>query len=123
MGRVRMTQGVRAHTTINPGCLRGEADSIPDALGGERTVGAPAVLLSWEQVRSRAHPAVVLAQRDEQRRTERDFAAVAAFATLDADHHALAIDVRDLELEEFAPAQARAVERHQHRPVVEILRA
>ncbi len=48
---------------------------------------------------------------------------MAALAALDADHHALAVDVRDLQLEQLAPAQARAVERHQHRPVVEILRA
>ena len=50
-------------------------------------------------------------------------AAVAALAAFDAEHHALAVDVRDLQLQQLAAAQARAVERHQHRAVVEILRA
>ena len=48
---------------------------------------------------------------------------MAAFPALDADHHALAVDVRDFQLQQLAAAQARAVERHQHRAVVEILRA
>ncbi len=54
---------------------------------------------------------------------ERHLAAMPALAAFDAEHHALAVDVRDLQLQELAPAQARPVERHQHRPVVEILRA
>ena len=54
---------------------------------------------------------------------KRHLAAVAALAAFDAEHHALAVDVRDLQLQELASTQARAVERHQHRAVVEILRA
>ena len=46
-----------------------------------------------------------------------------ALATRDAEDHALTVDVGDLELQEFTPTQARAVEGHQHRPVVEVLRA
>ena len=41
---------------------------------------------------------------------------------LDAEHHALAIDVADSELARFAAAQAGPVERQQQRPVIEILR-
>ena len=67
-------------------------------LRGERRVGAPAVLVSGEEIGLRPHPAVVLAQRREQRRTEGDLAIVAALAALDADHHALAVDVADLQL-------------------------
>ena len=42
---------------------------------------------------------------------------------LDAEHHALAIDVADFELARFAAAQAGAVEGQQQRAVIEILRA
>ena len=45
MRRVRMSQRVRADATIDAGRLRGEAHRVPDALGGERLVGAPAVFL------------------------------------------------------------------------------
>jgi hypothetical protein len=48
---------------------------------------------------------------------------VAAFATFDAQHHALTIDVRHLQLEKLTPPQACPLQCHQHRPVVEILRA
>src|SRR5207244_11170119 len=47
----------------------------------------------------------------------------AALALLDSKHHALAIDVADLQLARFAPTQAGAVEREQQRAVIEILRA
>ena len=54
--------------------------------------------------------------------TEGDVAIPSAFALLDAEHHALAIDVADFELARFAAAQAGAVERQQQRAVIEILR-
>ena len=46
-----------------------------------------------------------------------------AFAAFDADHHALTVDVGDLQLEQLASPQAAAVHRHQHRAVIEVLRA
>ncbi len=52
----------------------------------------------------RPHPAVVRAQRGEERRTERHLAIDAPFAALDADHHAWTVDVADLQVTEFAPA-------------------
>ena len=86
-------------------------------------IGPPAVVRPREEIGLRSHPAVVLAQRGEQRRTEGNLAIAAALALLDAEHHALAIDVADFELARFAAAQARAVERQQQRAVIEILRA
>ena len=76
-----------------------------------------------KEVGLRPHPAVVLAQRREQRGTEGDLAIAAALALLDAEHHALAIDVADFELTRFAAPQAGAVERQEQRAVIEILRA
>ena len=86
-------------------------------------IGAPAMERAGEEIGLRPHPAVVLTQRGEQRRTERDLAIATALALLDAQHHALAIDVADFQLAHFAPPQARAVERQQQRAVIEILRA
>ena len=48
---------------------------------------------------------------------------MSAFPALDAQHHALAVDVATFSCKQLAAAQARAVERHQHRAVIEILRA
>ena len=76
-----------------------------------------------EEIGPRSHPAVVLTQRGEQRRTEGDLAIATALALLDPEHHALAIDVADFELARFAAAQASAVEGQQQRAVIEILRA
>ena len=42
---------------------------------------------------------------------------------LDADHHALTVDVGDLQLQKLASAQARAIERHEQYAVIEVLRA
>jgi hypothetical protein len=42
---------------------------------------------------------------------------------LDAEHHALTIDVADFELTQLAAAQAGTVERQEQRAVIEIFRA
>ena len=56
-------------------------------------------------------------------RTEGNLAIAAALALLDAEHHALAIDVANLELTRFAAPQAGAVQGEEQRTVIEILRA
>src|SRR5260370_42671844 len=48
-------------------------------------------------------------QQVEQVRREHDVAVLAALALLDADDHALAVDVRDLERDHFSRAQASAI--------------
>src|SRR4029453_12747361 len=59
--RVRMAQRVRTDATIDAGGLRGTAHGVPDTFGRERLVGAPAMLLSGEEIGLRPHPPVVLA--------------------------------------------------------------
>ena len=83
-------------------------------------VGAPAVFRAREEIRLRVHPPVVLSEGGEESRTERHLAIDAPFAAFDAKHHARAVDVGDLQVTELAPAQARPVERQQHRAVKEI---
>src|SRR4029453_10682701 len=89
----------------------------------DRGIRPPAVVCPGEQIGPRSHPAVVLAQRSKERRAERNLAIATALALLDAQHHALAIDVADFEPARFAAAQASAVECQQQRAVIEILRA
>jgi len=63
-----------------------------------------------------------LPQRGEQRRTERHLAITAAFALVDAQQHALTVDVPDFQVGHLAAAQARAIQRQQQRAVIEVLR-
>ena len=90
-----------------PGLPRGQAHGLPDHLRGDRGIGTPAVARPGKEIGLRSHPAVVLTQRGEERGTEGDLAIAAALALLDAEHHALAIDVADFELARFAAPQAR----------------
>src|SRR5688572_31050519 len=122
MRRIAVAQRVRRDGLVNAGLARGEAHSIPDHPGRNGRVGSPPVPRAWKEVRLRPHPTVVLAQRGKQRRTERHLAIATAFALLDAEDHPRAIDVADLEVAQFAAAQAGAVERQQQRAVIEILR-
>src|SRR5439155_16484034 len=55
-------------------------------------------------------------QRLQQSRTQRQVTIFAALALHHADDHALAIDVADLEMSEFAASHAGGVERHQQCP-------
>ena len=59
------------------------------------------------------------AQQLEQLRRQHDVAVLAALALLDADHHALAVDVGDLERDDLGDAQARAIGDAQRRLVLE----
>ncbi len=43
-----------------------------------------------------------------------------AFALVDVDHHPLAVDITDLELDQFASSYARRIQSHEHRAVQRI---
>jgi hypothetical protein len=58
-------------------------------------------------------------QQVEQARREHDVTVLAAFALLDADDHALAVDIGDLERDHFGGAQAGAVGHAQRRLVLQ----
>ena len=112
---------MRRDAFVDAGLPRGQAHGLPDHLRGDRRISPPAVVRPREEIGARSHPAVVLAQRREQRWTEGDLAIAAALALLDPEHHALAIDVTDFELARFAAAPAGAIQRQEHRAVIEIL--
>jgi hypothetical protein len=58
-------------------------------------------------------PTPVPAQFFEQLGTEHDNAVLAAFSSLDVNHHALAVDIADLQVCYLSTAQAGSVERHE----------
>ena len=63
--------------------------------------------------------APVGAQDAQQLRREHDVAVLAALALLDADHHAAAVDVGDLEADRLRGAQARRIGRGQRGAVLQ----
>src|SRR5882724_1017641 len=69
-----------------------------DGVRTDGHVGAPALHGSREEIGFWFHPAPVDAHGFEQGWTERHLAVSAALALLNANHHALAVDVADLEL-------------------------
>jgi hypothetical protein len=76
-----------------------------------------------KEIGLRSHPSVVLPECGEERGTQGNLTVAAALALLDAEHHAVTIDVTDSELARFGAPQAGARERQEQRPVIQILRA
>ena len=76
-------------------------------------------VLSGEQPTLWPRRLPVGAQQLQQMRREHHVSVLAPFALLDADDHAGAVDVRDLERDHLAGAQARAIGHAQRRPVLE----
>lgn len=123
MRGVRVSQRMRRDALVDPRLPRGQAHRFPDHLRGDGGIGTPAVVRPRKEKGLRSHPSVVLTERGEKRGTQRNLAIAATFALLDAEHHALTIDVTDFQLARFAATQARPVERHQQCAVIEILGA
>jgi len=123
MRRVRVPQRVRRHAFVDARLPRRESHRLPDHLRRDWGIGTPAVVRPRKEKGLRSHPPVVLPERGEERGTQRNLAIAATFALLDAQHHAVTIDVTDFQLARFAATQARPVERHQQCAVIEILGA
>jgi hypothetical protein len=70
----------------------------PDRLVVDGHIGSPAIDQARKQEGLRLHPALVAAQLFEQRRAERHVPVAPALALTYVDHHALAVDVRGLQL-------------------------
>src|SRR5262252_1247208 len=102
MCRVRVPESVRGDVLVDPSLPCSQAHRVPDHLRGDRGVGSPAVARPREEIGLRTHPAVVLTQGREERRTEGDLAIAAALALVDAEHHPLAIDVVHLQMTHLA---------------------
>src|SRR5512144_88234 len=86
---------------------------VIDRFGGEVLAIRSLLSLTWEEVLARFLPAPVFAQRLEQLRTERDVTVFAALPLPDVNHHAIAVDIVDLQRYQFCTPHACGVKRHQ----------
>ena len=68
----------------------------PHHIGGDGDVGTPTFYRTREQKGVGLHPAPVDAQGLQQLGAQRDIPVAAAFALVNTNHHALAVDVVDL---------------------------
>ncbi len=123
MRGVGVPERVRRDAFVEAGLSSGEAYGIPDYLRGDRCIGTPPVARPRKEIGLRAHPSVVLTECGEKRGTQGNLTIAAALALLDAEHHAVTIDVPDSELARFGAPQAGAIERQEQRAVIQILRA
>src|SRR5216683_5721550 len=89
MYSVGVSQRVRVGGLRQASALAGMGDGLSDGLSAQRLVGN----LPGEQPFPRSHFPPIGAQQFQQLGGELDVAVLMTFALLDADHHALAVDV------------------------------
>ena len=92
---------------------------IPNRFRIDRLI--PAVMVvAWKQPgnRSSTQAVTMCTEFFEQLHTEHDIAIFATLATLDTNHHALAIDVSDFQVCQFSASCSGSVERHQQSAMV-----
>src|SRR5579862_3022318 len=94
--------------------LGGFLTGVPDGLGIDGLITAM-VTVAWKEPDAGFSPQAVpvLAQFFEQLGAEHDIAISAAFSTPDVNHHALAVNVADLQARQFGTPHAGGIERHE----------
>src|ERR1700693_4954641 len=109
-----VTQCVWVHDLLESGPLGGAFASMVDHLGSDGAI-AGASMFAGKQPDTglSAQSAPVLPEFVEQLGTEQHIPISAAFAALDVNHHALAVNVADFQLRELGTPEPRGVERHQ----------
>ena len=113
-----MSPDMRAHLFLNAGLLGQLLADLPDAGGMHGTTR----LLSRKQPVRGFAPTPVSPQQRQQFRREHNLARSLALSLSHQNHHPLAIDVRDLEVEHFGATQPGRIEGRQQSPMLEILR-
>src|SRR5215831_4672187 len=98
MGGATVAQTVGRQAFVDAGSQGCLTTSQPDHVGGDGDVGALAT--AGKQISLGFSPAPVKAQGFQQFGTQGHVTVAAAF-TVNADHHALTIDVTDLETAKF----------------------
>src|SRR5215469_451527 len=94
--------------------------ALPDDIGRDRYVGTAVMHSSGEEVGLRFHPAPIDSKGFEQYRTQWYFTIMATLSLVNADHHALAVNVGDLESAQFGSAHGGGVESHEQGAVKQI---
>jgi hypothetical protein len=109
-----VTHQMGRHALAQPRPLCGNDARLPEDLGGDGRVGAPAVDSPRKQPRLRPHLPVVHAERGEERGAEGDVAVAPALPMSDVTQHAPAVDVPNLQMPELGIPHTGRVQHHQH---------
>src|SRR5215469_9044169 len=120
MGGTTVPETVWRQVFADAGLLGGLATSQPDDVGGDGDVGAFAGDGAGKQVGLGLPPAPVEAQAFQQFRTQGHIAVAAALALVNADDHALTVDVTDLETAKFGASHGGGIQGHEQGTVIEI---
>jgi hypothetical protein len=118
VGRKAVAQGVRRHPLGNLGHV-GRSVAGARELACRHRAGR---LQSRKQPALRAGNAIPIAQKFEQHRGKHRVAILAAFALLDAQHHALGVDIGYLQRDDLGNTQPRTVGDTQRRLVLDARR-
>src|SRR5271169_3358840 len=95
------------------GALSGVLTGSPEDLGGDGiTCGMPSVAGKQPLGRLAFEPAPVSAQRFQKLRAQHDVAVQASLASPDMDHHALTVNIADLQMCGFCATCPGGIKRH-----------
>src|SRR5215471_5135866 len=110
MGGKAVSQSVGMDAFRDASSLGGSTTRMPNGFCVDRLITAM-ILCAWKEPDAGflRQPLPVLAQFVEQLRTEHYVAIFAPLAASDVNHHALAVDVGDLQMRQFGTAHASGV--------------
>src|SRR5271169_1893570 len=109
---------VRVDAFLDARSLGGVMTRVPNRFGIDRQISAVAVVAVKEPHAGFSPQAVPMClELFEEHGTEHDVAIFASLASLDVNHHALVVDIADLQMRQLGTTRAGGVERHQNRPM------
>src|SRR5487761_2127768 len=106
VGREAMSKQMGRHPLTYAGALASLVHGLPHDLRSNGLISPPVVHRTWEQVGPWLHPPPVLTKSLQQRGTQQDIAVPAALALADANDHAVAVDIGDLQMAKLRAADA-----------------
>lgn len=113
MSREGMPQRMRSDILLDTSPAGSSFNGMVDRFGGKVRAFRSSVGLARKEILAGFLPAPVFSQGLQQHRAERDVSVSAALSLPDVNHHALAVNVADLETGHLCTAHARRVKDHQ----------
>jgi hypothetical protein len=119
VSREAVAQRVGVKLFADSRAVGGFAAGVPDDFGADGIPGGgmPAAAREEPFGRFPAQSAKVLPEFFEQMRAEHYVAVFAPLAAAHVDHHALAVDIADLQIRQLGPSNTSGIESHQDRAV------
>src|SRR5260370_17431601 len=110
-----VAQRVRVYGFLESGPSSGSFTGMVDRLGSDGPItGVSMPARKQPDTGLSAQPVPVLPEFVKQLWAEQHISVSAAFAALDVNYHALAVDIAAFQPPEFAPPKSAPVERHHH---------